>query len=247
MRPHFFRSILKRAARPFAKPFPLDAIFLRAGRLIASGRLEGDYLEFGVFEGRTMTSAYKAIELGFAEAEAKLAGTPVDKAGLRDIWSRMRFYGFDSFAGLPPSRGCDATGDFKPGDFACSQSRARRNIAGHGVPEARFQLVEGWYGDTLKPATAEALKLRKAALIHIDCDLYESTKEALAFCKPLLIDGAILVFNDWYCFKGNPDLGEQRAFREFCAEMRDWNAIEYQKNGAFANSFILTRKIGALI
>ena len=56
---------------------------------------------------------------------------------------------------------------------------------------------------------------RKAAVIYVDCDLYESTVPVLKFIKPFLQRGTIIVFDDWNCFHGDPDRGERRAFKEF--------------------------------
>ncbi|MGH9471088.1 MAG: hypothetical protein ACRD1N_12200, partial [Terriglobia bacterium] len=49
-------------------------------------------------------------------------------------------------------------------------------------------------------------------------------------------------FDDWYCFRGNPDLGEQRAFREWAQSKPEWYFTEYQKEGPSRNSFIVSRK-----
>lgn len=83
--------------------------------------------------------------------------------------------------------------------------------------------------------------MKAAAALHIDCDLYESTEVALSFVGPLLVDGTILIFDDWYCFKGNPDLGEQRAFKEWAEGQKKWRFTEYHKEGPWRNSFIANR------
>lgn len=53
--------------------------------------VEGDYLEFGVFWRNTFLAAYHNAQ----------------RFGLKD----MRFYGFDSFEGLPAITGVDKAGD----------------------------------------------------------------------------------------------------------------------------------------
>jgi hypothetical protein len=57
---------------------------------------------------------------------------------------------------------------------------------------------------------------QKAAVVYIDCDLYSSTTAALNFAKDFFQKGTILVFDDWFCFYGDPNKGERRAFHEFC-------------------------------
>jgi hypothetical protein len=62
----------------------------------------------------------------------------------------------------------------------------------------------------------------------IDCDLYSSARDALAFCAPLIHDEAVIVFDDWHG-GGNlaeRDLGEKRAFDELLAAEPDLFAEE---------------------
>ena len=99
--------------------------------------------------------------------------------------------------------------------------------------------MPGWYTDTLTEATRTELLLEKVALVHIDCDLYESAKAALAFVGPLLEDGAIIVFDDWWLYRGRPEAGEQRAFAEWLAEHPQWRATELFRGTTV--SFLLHR------
>jgi len=222
-----------------------DGIFQKAANIIAGVQLEGDcdYLEFGVSQGAGVVAAYRALEKAYAGQKYNFQTTAPDAAKRKRIWRNFRFFGFDSYQGMPEIRGIDAVGfDFRKGQFACSAKDARANIVGGGVPEHRLHLVKGWYDSTLTAKTASRLKLRNAALIHVDCDLYESTRSVMSFIKPLLVDGTVIVLDDWYCFNGNPDLGEQKAFYELRAELPDWHFVEFQKDASFRNSFILSRK-----
>lgn len=88
------------------------------------------------------------------------------------------------------------------------------------------------------PISREDPRYHTLSIIHVDCDLYSSAKTVLEFVKPLLVDGTIIIFDDWYCFRGNPNLGEQRAFNEWRATMPDWSFTQYQKEGPWRNSFI---------
>lgn len=85
--------------------------------------------------------------------------------------------------------------------------------------------------------------MTKAAIVNIDCDLYESARVVLRFIESLLTEGTVLIFDDWYTFRGNPNLGEQRAFREWTATLTDWIFTEYQKEGPWRNSFIANRRV----
>jgi hypothetical protein len=191
----------------------------------ASHSVEGDYLEFGVSTGRTFVAAWEHAQ----------------RAGL----ARMRFFAFDSFRGLPEARGVDALGfqhaAFEAGAYACSDEEFRALLKRRGVDASRVTLVPGWYSEVLNPATASTLPLKTAAVVWIDCDFYESTVSVLDFLTPYVQDGTLLVFDDWFCFRGDPERGEQRAFREWLERNTSIRATELLRFGWHGTSFILRR------
>ena len=65
---------------------------------------------------------------------------------------------------------------------------------------------------------------------------------ALNFITPALHDGSIIIFDDYYQFHVNPNLGGQRAFYEWHGYHLDWLVTEFQKEGAFRVSFVLNRQ-----
>ena len=78
-------------------------------------------------------------------------------------------------------------------------------------------------------------------MIFVDCDLYASTVSVLRFIKNVIINGCILAFDDWYCFNGDPNKGEQKAFKEFLDTNDDLSVSEYLNFGWHGKSFILHR------
>jgi hypothetical protein len=58
----------------------------------------------------------------------------------------------------------------------------------------------------------------KVAVALIDCDLYSSTVDVLAFIKDMLVDGSIVMMDDWNTFNADDNKGERLAFSEFLAE-----------------------------
>jgi hypothetical protein len=78
--------------------------------------------------------------------------------------------------------------------------------------------------------------------VHIDCDLYESTKVVLEGVAPILQEGTLLLFDEWFSYKGNPARGEARAFFEFLESHREWGSQAYHAYGPWSNSFILYRR-----
>ena len=65
----------------------------------------------------------------------------------------------------------------------------------------------------------------------IDCDLYSSAKEALNFCGPLILDEAIIFFDDWAgpleTSLADEQKGEKRAFDEFLQEHPQLKAVRF--------------------
>jgi len=222
-----------------------NTIIYKAACIQASAIVEGDYYEFGVFRGDSMVKAYHSIELGFTEQQRLHSGrTEQDATEIKRIWENMRFFAFDSFRGLPRPHDIDKhTTEFAEGKYACSEEEFCQNLKRSHIPVSRIQTIVGWFSDTCNNATVEQHGMKKAAIVHIDCDLYASTKTVLNFVGPLLVDGSIIIFDDWYCFRGSPFLGEQRAFNEWKTELSNWCFTEFQKEGAWRNSFIASKVI----
>jgi len=160
----------------------------------------GDYLEFGVSHGTSLLLMHNEL--------------------LRAKLNHVRLFGFDSFAGLPH----DEEGEWEAGRFMADYEDVVQSLDTHRVDWKRVALVKGFFGDTLTDALKAKHDLGKVSLIMIDCDLYSSTKEALDFCGPLILDEAVIFFDDW-----NPlakvNKGEKRAFDEFLRENPEFEAV----------------------
>lgn len=201
-----------------------------AARFAQNNRVDGAYLEFGVWRGSTFAQFYHALR----------------RHGLR-----VPMYAFDSFAGLPAPGGVDALPGYEPfraGQFGCSVDQFAREMHARRVPSTAYTVVPGFYDQTLTPDLAERLGIRCAALVWIDCVLYESAKSVLEFLGPLLQDGTLLMFNDFYRFKGHPDLGERKAFAEFLARHPSVRVTDYARFSSVGQAFIVhTTRDAALL
>lgn len=200
-----------------------EEILKKAMNLVYSNRLEGDYLEFGTYKGQAFVVAFH-----FANYYPELKA--------------MNFYAFDSFQGQPQLNGVDADGfqHFKTGQYSCSLAEFKHILGREKVDVNRVKIVPGWFNDTLTEKTKKKLPIQKAAVVMIDCDLYESTVRVLDFITDYLQDGTILIFDGWFCYKGNPNRGEQRAFREWLEKHPEITAVQYQTSSLYGNSFIVT-------
>ena len=191
----------------------------------------GDILEFGVFGGVSLAMLAEAMRY--------------DPKGME-----RRVVGFDSFRGLPKASEDHAR--WKEAD--CAINHGWHPLIPENAPITAqvsrdlFQacnlgdaiLETGLFADTLRACVPS--KYQKAALVHIDCDLYESTREVLDGIEPILQSGALLLFDDWFHYKGDPRRGEARAFHEFLASHPAWGSQPYRQYGVFGKAFVLYRK-----
>ena len=185
---------------------------------VTASRVKGDYLEFGVFRGTSFVSAFKHAR------ERRVTD--------------MRFFAYDSFAGLPNDEGSV----FKAGEYAISEGLFRRMIEKAGVDLRSCEIVPGFYEASLTAEHKRSTKLTSAAVIHIDCDLYTSTREVLRFVENLIGPGSVIVFDDWYTFGGNPeDHGEAKAFVEWVLHDRFRPFFDGKEVGkAAAKAYVMT-------
>jgi predicted O-methyltransferase YrrM len=111
-----------------------------------------------------------------------------------------KVYGFDSFQGLPETW----RPGFAKGAFARSElPSVRENV----------ELVVGWFDRTL-PTFCDLHPNQKAALLHVDCDLYSSAQTILHNMVSYIAPGTIIVFDEYFNYPGWSD-HEYRAFKEF--------------------------------
>ena len=202
-----FRQLLARG---------LDVLIERGGRDAL-----GDYLEFGVYNGTSLTCMYREVE----------------RLGLP-----LRLFGFDSFKGLPPDAHREDEGRWRPGSCHSPLSFTSAVLKSEGVDLSRVTLVPGWFRDTLNADTIRRHNLRKASVIMVDCDLYSSAKEALTFCAPLIVDRALVLFDEYRPHGLDGKLaGERKAFEEFLGE---WGCFTAEPFGSYtrrAEAFLVTR------
>ncbi len=120
-------------------------------------------------------------------------------------------YGFDSFEGLPEKW----RDGFDKGAF---------NRHGH-LPQVNpnVQLIKGWFNDTLLPFIQSQNK--KVSFIHMDADLYSSTKYIFDVLKDYIDQDCVIVFDELVNYHGfDGDTGELKAFYEFITE----NQVDYE-------------------
>ena len=194
-----------------------DKILREAMIFVRDNDVKGDYFEFGVHEGGSFSSAFF-----FANTY-----------GL----NKMEFLAFDSFEGLPDNK--EGMKLLRGGEYACSLEQFKINLRKRKVDLNRVKAYKGWFKDLEKRRTS--IENRKAAIIYVDGDLYQSAVEVLRFINGYLQEGTLLIFDDWNLFKGNPNKGEQLAFREWLKKNPQIKVSEFLKFGYHGNSFIVNK------
>ncbi|MDX1571651.1 MAG: class I SAM-dependent methyltransferase [Xanthomonadales bacterium] len=157
--------------------------------------------EWRAFEPEVLRCAMDAVTTGTVIVECGVFHGHSIRV-MADL-TELPVHGFDSFEGLP-----EAWGHLPAGSYS-TEGRLPDVPAG-------VTLHRGWFEDTLPRFVADHADAT-IALAHIDCDLYSSTRTALAALQPLFRPGSVLVFDD---LLGYPDFRhhELRAFEEFAEE-----------------------------
>ncbi len=151
-----------------------------------------DYLEFGVSKGVSFKWWVNRIKN-----------------------SDARFYGFDTFTGLP-----EAWGPFKKGDMENGNNPPVIEGNRHEFYQGLFQQTLLSFLSTYNPS--------KRKVIHMDADIYSATLYVLTLITPFLKSGDILFFDEF-----SVPLHEFKAFKEWSSSFY----INYKVLGAVNNFY----------
>jgi len=157
-----------------------------------------DYLEFGVSKGVSFRWWAENIK---------------DK--------NSRFFGFDTFTGLP-----EDWGSFKKGDMDNNNEIPEMN-------DPRCTFYQGLFQQTL-PVFLRIYSTGVRKIIHMDADLYSSTLYVLTSISPFLEKGDIIIFDEF-----NVPMHEFKAFSEWISSYY----IKYEVIGAVNNFYQIAIKI----
>lgn len=190
----------------------------RAFQVLAYNGTTGAYAEFGCFGGRTFTLAHGA---------AKLVGHDAH------LWA------FDSFEGLPASDDPrDAHVGWIEGAMAMSERDFVDQCVARGMAAQDFTTVKGFYSDTLRDG-APGPRPDRVCFAYVDCDLYSSTADVLRFLAPRLCNGAIVAFDDYFCYTDSHPSGNRLAAGEIFENHEDWRLVPFIQWAWHGMSFIV--------
>jgi hypothetical protein len=138
------------------------------------------------------------------KVEGDIAEVGVYRGGSARLICEVRgnraLYLFDTFEGLPDAR----TGDerFGAGQYAAPFEKVQAYLS----PFRNVHLLKGLF-----PATAGPIMDKHFSFVHLDVDLYESTRDSLAFFYPRVNRGGIILIHDYLWAEG-----VRKAVHEFC-------------------------------
>jgi O-methyltransferase len=157
-----------------------------------------DYLEFGVSKG--LSFRWWAEHISDPES---------------------RFYGFDTFTGLP-----EDWGSFKKGEMDNNNEPPR-------MDDNRCSFYQGLFQQTL-PGFLKKWEPERRKVIHMDADIYSATLYVLTSISPFLSKNDIIIFDEF-----NVPMHEFKAFSEWVKSYY----INYEVLAATNNFYQLAIKI----
>jgi O-methyltransferase len=200
-------------------PWPLTMIGSRrldnvaqCMRSVLEDGVPGDFIETGVWKGGT-TIFMRGVLRAYGIAD-------------------RRVYVADSFEGAPPpdvtKYPADQGANFHTWDLAVDLARVKENFARFGLLDDQVEFVKGWFRDTLP-----ALRGHTWAILRLDGDLYESTKDALENLYDDLAVGGWLIVDDYDIEACRQAVTDFRAARGVTDEINpiDENGVCWQKAG----------------
>lgn len=138
-------------------------------------------------------------------------------AGLADILGSGReYFLFDSFEGLPPAQPIDGKAALAwqrdtSGPMYHDNCRASEDEAKTAMSMScaqNFTITKGWFEETLQKA-----KTGPIALLRMDADWYDSTRDILHNLGQLVVPGGLILIDDYYVYEGCA-----KAVNEYAAE-----------------------------
>jgi O-methyltransferase len=183
---------------------------------ILRDNIAGDLIETGVMRGGTVI-LMRAILRAYADN--------------RTVWAA------DSFEGLPPPNPQDYPADagaqwhLRP-LTEVGVEHVRRNFERYGLFDDQVQFLPGWFRDTLHKAPIPRL-----ALLRLDGDLYESTRDALVPLYPKLSPGGFVIVDDYnlpMCAKAVNDYRKKMGIDDEIIAIDD-AGVYWRKSGEVAS------------
>lgn len=153
----------------FSKFFAIKNIWSN----IKMDNIQGDYIEFGIFKGKTLFHNIKTT----------------NKFQIKNI----NFYGLDSFEGFP----VENHDFFKNKNFISSYDLVKSNFKNF----KNVYIIKGFFHEALKKEAL--INLNSISFAFIDCDIYESSIDLFKYLNNRIVIGGFVMIDDFTSIDNN--------------------------------------------
>ena len=144
----------------------------------------GDYIEFGIFKGKTLLHSLKTYNKLFPKNQI------------------ISFYGLDSFDGFP----ADNHEFYNKMNFQASFEKVRADFSKY----QNVNIYKGFFTEVLKEKDFTDLNF---SFVFIDCDIYESSIDVFKYIENRISKGGFLMIDDFTSIDKNGN-SIYKAFKE---------------------------------
>jgi hypothetical protein len=193
--------------------------FINTFDFLNDSKISGDYFEFGCHKVRTFRMALSCAKY----------------FDLKDI----SFHAFDSFEGMPDF-GNHLIDQWKPNELCTSEEAFNELVNSHGLYLDNIFRHKGYYSESLNDGLKKHMKNsgKKAIMITVDCDFYESAISVFDFIEPFIQHGTVIYLDDVFAgFKEESKGGVLKAFENFRYSSK-YEYIPHMNIGWWGRSFI---------
>jgi O-methyltransferase len=170
---------------------------------VTENGLDGDVVECGVWRGGSMmAAALTLLRLGDTSRDLYLYDT---FAGMTEPSSADLSSPYDGYS---PHRRWRLSTRAGRGWAGVPAQKVRAAVESTGYPAERIHCVEGKVEETIPDQVPSTI-----SLLRLDTDWYESTKHELTHLYPRLVEGGVLIVDDYGHYAG-----ARRAVDEYFAE-----------------------------
>jgi hypothetical protein len=164
-------------------------------------KIDGDYIEFGIFKGKSLYHSYKTYKKIFQSNE-------------------INFYGLDSFDGFP----IENHHFYRKENFKTSYEKVSRQFKKY----RNIKIFKGFFEEVVSAKELEELK--KISFAFIDCDIYESSQVAFKYLKPRMAQGGFIMIDDFTSIDENQNT-IMKAFFEVFELNKEVHSYSQYSNG----------------
>ena len=140
---------------------------------IKQDNIEGDYIEFGIFKGKSLYHVWRCI----------------NKLNLKN----MNLYGLDSFEGFPVENHELYTKE----NFKTSYDNVNKFFSNKN----KVNVVKGFFQNSIK--TSKMQEISNVSFAFIDCDIYESSIPIFQYLEEKVSLGGFIMIDDFTSIDAN--------------------------------------------